>query len=147
MSGFQGDLATAGGLTGLNHIGIAVQAIDAVLPFYRDVLGATPGERGVLEDRGLEVCFVHIGTTQIELLAPTRAGTAIEKFLATRGQGLHHLAFDVPDVTNGLTRLRDCGIRLIDEAPRPGFHGDVAFLHPASTQGVLFELCGIPRAG
>ena len=139
------DLLAAGRLTGLNHIGIAVHRVESVLPFYCDVLGATIQIRRTLEDRGLDVCFVAIGTTQLELMSPTRPGTAVEKFLATRGQGVHHLAFDVPDVQRGLDRLRDCGIRLLDDAPRSGFHGEVAFAHPSSTQGVLFELCGVPR--
>ncbi len=138
------DPHAAGRMTGLNHIGIAVHDVDKVLPFYCDTLGARFVLRKTLEDRGLDVCFVAIGATQLELMAPTRPGTAIEKFLATRGQGVHHLAFDVPDVQSGLDRLRDCGIRLIDTAPRPGFHGEVAFAHPASTEGVLFELCGVP---
>lgn len=140
------DPRVAGCMTGLNHIGIAVHDVDAVLPFYCDTLGARLVIRRTLEDRGLDVCFVAIGDTQLELMAPSRPGTAIDKFLATRGQGVHHLAFDVPDVRRGLERLRDCGIRLIDEAPRPGFHGEVAFAHPSSTEGVLFELCGVPPA-
>ena len=134
----------AGDFTGLNHIGIAVHNIDAVLPFYCATLGARLVVRQTLDDRGLDVCFVEIAGTQLELLAPSRPGTAIDKFLATRGQGVHHLAFDVASVQSGLDRLRDCGVRLIDETPRPGFHGEVAFAHPASTAGVLFELCGKP---
>ena len=140
------DLRAAGRMTGLNHIGIAVHRVETVLPFYCDVLGATLQIRRTLEDRGLDVCFVAIGSTQLELIAPTRPGTAIEKFLATRGQGVHHLAFSVPDVQRGIEHFRDCSIRLLDETPRPGFHGEVAFADPSSTHGVLFELCGVPRA-
>lgn len=131
--------------TGLSHIGIAVHAIDDALPVYLDVLGGRLVERRVLEDRGLEVAFVKVGDVEVELLQAIRPGTAIEKFLATRGPGIHHIAFEVDDVSASLDRMRDAGVRLIDETPKPGAHGEVAFLHPSSLHGVLVEFCGRPR--
>ena len=131
--------------TGLSHIGIAVRAIDDALPVSVDVLGGRLVERRVLEDRGLEVAFVQVGDVEVELLQAIRPGTAIEKFLATRGPGIHHIAFEVDDVRASLDRMRDAGVRLIDETPKPGAHGEVAFLHPSSLHGVLVEFCGRPR--
>jgi methylmalonyl-CoA epimerase len=127
--------------SGLSHIGIAVHRIDDVLPLFVDLLGASFEGRQTLEDRGLDVAFVRLGSVEFELLEARRPGTAIEKFLATRGPGLHHLALTVGDVAAALVRLRTAGLRLIDDEPRPGAHGDVAFVHPSSTHGVLIELC------
>ena len=104
-------------------------------------LGATFEGRQTLVDRGLEVAFLRIGEVELELLQAIRPGTAIEKFLATRGEGLHHLALTVGDVGGALERLSSLGLRLIDEQPRSGAHGAVAFLHPSATHGVLIELC------
>ncbi len=131
--------------TGLSHIGVAVRAIDETLPLYVDVLGGRLEERRVIEDRGLEVAFVRIGDVQIELLQAIRPGTAIEKFLETRGPGIHHIALAVDDVSGALERAAAAGLRLIDSEPKPGAHGEVAFLHPSAMHGVLVEFCGAPH--
>lgn len=128
--------------TGLSHIGIAVRTIDETLPLYVTLLGGRLVERKILEDRGLEVAFIHVGDVEVELLQAIRPGTAIEKFLNTRGPGIHHIAFAVDSVSASLDRMRAAGVRLIDETPKPGAHGEVAFLHPSSMHGVLVEFCG-----
>jgi methylmalonyl-CoA/ethylmalonyl-CoA epimerase len=123
----------------LAHIGIAVRSLDAILPFYRDLLGldAVP-----LDDAdGARIAGLAAGGALVELLEPERPGSPIAKFLEKRGPGIHHLCFAVPDLEAALARCRQAGIRLIDEAPRAGAEGKrIAFLHPASTGGVLIEL-------
>ncbi len=131
---------------GISHIGIAVRSIGDALPVFVDLLGATLERRIVLEDRGLEVALLRLGSIELELLEARRPGTAIEKFLATRGEGLHHLALTVGNVGDALARLRAAGVRLLDEEPRPGAQGPVAFVHPSAARGVLIELCGTEDA-
>ncbi|MCL6642184.1 MAG: methylmalonyl-CoA epimerase [Candidatus Bipolaricaulota bacterium] len=128
----------------LNHIGIAVNDIDATLKTLA-LLGLTPGERGVASQFHVEVCMLALGNTKIELLRPTSSDSPIAKFLERRGEGLHHIALSVPDIHQKLTELKAQGVKLIDEAPRVGFGGHlVAFIHPHSTHGVLIELVQAP---
>lgn len=121
------------------HVGIAVQDLDAILPFYRDVLGLpeTP-----LEDAdGARIAGLQAGESLIELLEARSTDSPIGKFVARRGPGIHHICFAVDDLDGALDRCRRLGIRLIDEVPRPGAEGKrIAFLHPAATAGVLVEL-------
>jgi len=124
----------------LDHIGIAVNDIDATLKTLA-LFGLTPGERGVVSQFHVEVCMLSLGNTQIELLRPTSSDSPVAKFLARRGEGLHHIALRVSDIRQMLAELKAHGVQLIDEAPRVGFGGHfVAFIHPHSTHGVLIEL-------
>jgi methylmalonyl-CoA/ethylmalonyl-CoA epimerase len=125
--------------TRIAHIGIAVRALDEILPFYRDLLGlsAVP-----LEDAdGAKIAGLTAGDTLVELLEAERPDTPIGKFVAKRGPGIHHICFAVDDLDDTLARCRKAGLRLIDETPRLGAEGKrIAFLHPSATAGVLIEL-------
>ncbi len=125
----------------LDHVGIAVHSLDESLPVFEAVAGAAGYGRETVESQGVEVVFVGEGEGRIELLAPTRADSAVAKFLARRGPGMHHACYRVPDLAAALAQHAAAGWELIDREPRPGAHGHrVAFLHPRSTGGVLVEL-------
>ena len=121
------------------HIGIAVESVDALMPFYRDVLGMAVVP---LDDPdGAHIAGFAAGAALVELLEPAVADSPIGKFIAKRGPGIHHVCFVVDDLDAALDRCRAAGIRLIDEKPRLGAEGKhIAFLHPSSTGGVLIEL-------
>ena len=131
---------------GLNHLGIAVPDIAAARAFYETALGAVfEGEENVA-DQGVRAAFFRLGDdhggVRIELLQPLDDNSAVAKFLANRGPGLHHVAYTVDDVAEGLAAAAKAGIKLIDTVPRRGAHGaEIAFLHPHGTGGVLTELC------
>lgn len=125
--------------TRIAHIGIAVPALDAILPLYRDILGMP--EVPLDDADGARIAGVSAGESLIELLEPMETDSPIGKFLTRRGAGLHHVCFAVDDLDATLERCRAAGLRLIDQAPRIGAEGKrIAFLHPASTGGVLVEL-------
>lgn len=125
----------------LDHVGIAVHSLDDSLPLFESITGHKGHGRERVEQQGVEVVFLGTGDGRLELLAPTRDDSAVAKFLAKRGQGMHHLCYRVDDVAAELDRYRAAGAQLIDEAPRPGAAGHlVAFVHPKSTGGVLVEL-------
>jgi methylmalonyl-CoA/ethylmalonyl-CoA epimerase len=125
--------------TRIAHIGLAVPSLAALLPFYRDVLGLT--EVQLADADGARIAAVAAGDVLVELLEPAVPGSPIDRFLARRGPGIHHVCFAVDDLEATLARCRVAGIRLIDEVPRIGAEGKrIAFLHPASTAGVLVEL-------
>jgi methylmalonyl-CoA epimerase len=128
-------------LSTIDHIGVAVHDIDESLALYRDVLGMPLVHRETVTEQGVDAVLLDVGDSHIELLAPLGPDTAVGKFLAKRGSGLHHVAYRVADVDATLDALRSSGIRLIDEQSRNGIRGSrVAFLHPASTGGVLTEI-------
>ncbi len=125
----------------IDHLGIAVPSIEDALGFYRDALGLSVAHRETVEDQGVNVAMLPVGESRVELLEATGPETPVGKFLAKRGPGLHHVCYRVPDIHSALERMRAGGARLIDETPRPGAGGHlVAFVHPASTGGVLVEL-------
>jgi len=125
--------------TRIAHIGIAVHALDAILPIYRDILGMS--EVPLDDADGARIAGVAAGDSLVELLQAESADSPIGKFLAKRGPGIHHICFAVDDLEGTLARCRAAGLRLIDEVPRVGAEGKrIAFLHPASTGGVLVEL-------
>jgi methylmalonyl-CoA epimerase len=124
----------------VHHIGVAVPSIDEALRFYGDKLGLSAFDTLELPDRQLRVSFVQTSNVLIELLEPTDPGTTVGRFLERRGPGLHHLCFGTPDIHEHLRDLKDKGVELIDEVPRPGAQGEVAFLQPAAALGVLVEL-------
>ena len=125
--------------TRIAHIGIAVDALDRILPFYRDLLGL-PQEP--LDDAdGARIAGLRAGDSLVELLEAQHPDSPIGKFVAKRGPGIHHICFAVDDLTATLDRCRRAGIKLIDDVPRTGAEGKrIAFLHPSSTAGVLIEL-------
>lgn len=125
----------------LDHVGIAVHSLDESLPLFESITGHKGYGRERVESQGVEVVFLGSGAGRLELLAPTREDSAVAKYLAKRGPGMHHLCYRVASVAAELQRHRAEGRQLIDEAPRPGAAGHlVAFLHPRSTGGVLVEL-------
>ena len=126
----------------INHIGIAVQSIDAVIPFYRDQLGMEfLGSEDVPEQK-VRVAMLCVGESKIELLEPLSSDSPVAKFLEKSGQGIHHVAYEVADLQSAIAKLVAEGARMIDEKPRNGAHGSlIAFVHPKSSHGVLTELC------
>ncbi len=126
----------------INHIGIAVKNLEASTPLYRDVLGMTfEGTEEVAEQK-VRVAFFSTGESRIELLEPTTPDSPVAKFLEAKGEGIHHIAYEVADIETALAKLKSEGVRLIDDKPRGGAHGTrIAFLHPKATGGVLTELC------
>jgi methylmalonyl-CoA/ethylmalonyl-CoA epimerase len=125
--------------TRIAHVGIAVRALDEILPFYRDVLGLPPIE---LDDSdGARIAGLQAGDSLVELLETDSPDSPIGKFIARRGPGIHHICFAVDDLDETLARCRAAGLRLIDDTPRLGAEGKrIAFLHPSATAGVLIEL-------
>ena len=127
--------------TRIAHIGIAVRALDELLPFYRDVLGMS--EVDLDDSDGARIAGLAAGESLVELLEAEAPDSPIGKFVARRGPGIHHICFCVDDLDAALDRCRAAGIRLIDETPRTGADGRrIAFLHPGATGGVLVELTG-----
>jgi methylmalonyl-CoA/ethylmalonyl-CoA epimerase len=125
--------------TRIAHIGIAVNALDQILPFYRDLLGLP--EVPLDDADGARIAGLQAGESLVELLEARAPDSPIGKFVAKRGPGIHHVCFAVDDLNATLDRCRRAGVRLIDETPRMGAEGKrIAFLHPASTAGVLVEL-------
>ena len=125
----------------IDHVGVAVEDLDQALALYRDALGMELVHRETVEEQGVEAVLLDVGDAHVELLAPLGPETAVGKFLARRGPGLHHVAYRVADVDQTLGEPSAAGLRLIDEHARPGIRGSrVAFLHPSSTGGVLTEI-------
>lgn len=125
----------------VDHIGIATREIDEALALWRDALGLEIEWTEEVSDQGVRVAMLPIGDTHIELLEPLNQNSPVGKFLQKRGPGIHHVAIRVTDIQAELARLKEKGTRLIDETPRPGARGClVAFVHPASANGVLLEL-------
>jgi methylmalonyl-CoA/ethylmalonyl-CoA epimerase len=126
----------------VNHIGIAVRSIDAQRPFYEGTLGAVFECVEEVPDQKVRVGFFRIGDVRLELLEPTDPTSTVAAFLEKRGEGLHHVALTVEDIQARIAELKESGVRMIDNVPRPGAHHmRIAFLHPKSTFGVLTELC------
>ncbi|HJT68323.1 MAG TPA: methylmalonyl-CoA epimerase [Pyrinomonadaceae bacterium] len=125
----------------VDHIGIATPTIDEGLAIWRDALGLEADATEEVTEQGVRVCMLPVGDTHVELLEPLSAESAVGRFLAKRGPGIHHIAIEVRDIKASLAELKQKGARLIDETPRVGARGClVAFVHPSSTNGVLLEL-------
>jgi methylmalonyl-CoA epimerase len=125
----------------IDHIGVAVADLDAVLALHEQTYGMPVVHRETVTEQGVEAVLLDVGENHVELLRPLSDDTPVGRFLAKRGPGLHHVAFQVPDIDGALARLRELGVRLIDETPRVGIRGSrIAFLHPSATGGVLTEL-------
>src|SRR5215203_1179684 len=125
----------------INHLGIATRGIEEALKFWEDALGLENVHTETVEDQKVRVAMLPVGESRIELLEPTSEDSPISKFLEKRGGGIHHIAVGVEDIEAALAKLKRAGARLIDETPRIGAEGClVAFVHPASSGGVLLEL-------
>ena len=126
----------------VDHIGIAVSSIEQSLGYYQDVLGLTLEGLETVESQGVKVAFLNAGNTKLELLEPLSEESPVAKFISKRGEGIHHIALGVESIQARIDEMKDKGITMIDHTPRIGAHAaKVAFLHPKSTQGVLYELC------
>ncbi|MBM4407221.1 MAG: methylmalonyl-CoA epimerase [Chloroflexi bacterium] len=136
--------AEIGPIRRIHHVGIIVADLDAALACYRDRLGL-PFE-AILDHPtdGVRLAFLGAGDSKVELLQPTEAGTGVARFLAKRGEGLHHICLEVDDIAHALERAAAAGLDLIDAAPRRGAEGPVAFIHPRGTNGALVELIEAP---
>lgn len=130
-------------ITKIEHLGIAVQSIEQVLPYFQDILGLKVYKEEIVEEQKVKTAFMRVGEVKIELLEPTCPESTVQKFLDNGGRGIHHIAFKVEDgLTEALAMCDEKGIRLIDKAPRKGADKlNIAFLHPKSTCGILTELC------
>lgn len=124
----------------IDHIGIVVQNIDQALETYCAQLGFMLNERLTVEDQQVEVAFLQNHEDVIELLAPTDDSGGVARFLEKRGEGMHHICYEVEDIYGTLDRLKAQGTQLIDEEPRQGVHGLIAFIHPKAAHGTLIEL-------
>jgi len=125
----------------IDHIGMAVEDLDEAVERYRRALGVEPSHRERIEDQGVEEVLFPVGESYIQLLGALAPDTPVGRFVAANGPSMHHVAYRVNDVAAALDALRDDGVRLIDETPRPGSRGTlIAFVHPKSMGGVLVEL-------
>jgi methylmalonyl-CoA/ethylmalonyl-CoA epimerase len=125
----------------IDHVGVAVDDLDAAIALHEGTYGMALAHREVVEEQGVEAVLLDVGAGHVELLAPLQPDTAVGRFLASRGPGLHHVAYRVADIESALADLRDRGLRLIDETPRVGIRDSrVAFVHPQSAGGVLTEI-------
>lgn len=131
---------TPTGFIRIDHIGIIVQDLDAALQTYCNLLGFRLLQRITISEQLVEAAFLDGGNGTIELIAPTDSNSGTARFLQTRGEGTHHICFEVEDIVASLAALAAQGVRLIDNAPRQGVHGLVAFVHPKATHGTMIEL-------
>jgi methylmalonyl-CoA/ethylmalonyl-CoA epimerase len=130
----------------IHHLGYAVEDLTATAQFYGEHFNASTGEPEEVEDQGLVAAMFAVGESKVELMEPTRPDSPVGKFLSKRGEGFHHVAFQVNDIEEVLAELKEGGVELIDEEPRMGVGGmRVAFLHPRDAHGVLTELVELPR--
>ena len=126
---------------GIHHLGVAVEDLDSALATYEQLFGAQVERRATVEGQGVRAASVRIGDSRVELLEPLGEDTPVGRFLAKRGPGMHHVAYEVGDLDAALAELAGAGADLIDERPRPGLFGlEVAFVHPDSVHGVLSEV-------
>ncbi|CEE01965.1 MULTISPECIES: methylmalonyl-CoA epimerase [Bacillaceae] len=129
-------------MKGIDHIGIAVHSLEKALPLYTGTFQLSHIKTEVVESQKVKVAFIDVNNSKIELLEPTSDDSTIKKFLDKKGEGIHHIAFKTDDIYQELENLASQGVRLIDETPRIGAGGAlVAFIHPKTTFGVLYELC------
>ena len=124
----------------LDHVGVAVKDIKVALDFFGKVFDVPDAEVVLMDDQGVRACLIQVGQTRLELLEPTSPQSGVGRFIERRGEGLHHLALNVTDISGKLQSLETLGVDLIDHAPREGLSGTIAFVHPKSVFGVLTEL-------
>ena len=132
---------TAPQLTEIDHVAIAVNDLEAAIAYYADTFGATVTHRERIDSDGVEEALIKVADSYIQLLTPTSDDSPVAKYLANKGEGLHHIGYRVDDCAVALQAIKDSGGRVIDEAPRPGSRGTtVAFVHPKAAFGTLIEL-------
>jgi methylmalonyl-CoA/ethylmalonyl-CoA epimerase len=135
-------------LNRIYHLGYAVEDIEAASRFYMENFGVEPTEPEVVEEQGIIATMFRVGESMVELVQPTGPDTPVSRFLARRGEGFHHVAYQVDNLEAALRELRKTGVEIIDEEPRIGARGTrMAFIHPKSTFGVLTELVELPHRG
>ena len=124
----------------IHHVGIAVKSLDEALRFYSETLGLTVHKQATVEQQGVKAVLITVGQSEIELLEPLSPETPVGRFLERRGEGFHHVCFQTDSIEQELADLKAKGIELIDQEPRIGLAGRIAFVHPRATNGVLVEL-------
>lgn len=125
----------------IDHVGVAVEDIDAAIALYSGRFGMAEQHRETVESQGVEAVLLEVGDGHVELIRPLSPDTGVGKFIARNGPGMHHVAYHTDDIDSALARVRDAGVEALDDTPRTGIRGSrVAFLHPRSTGGVLTEL-------
>ena len=124
----------------IDHVGVAVNDIEAALAFFKKVFDVPDAKIELMEDQGVRATLIEVGETRLELLEPTGPESGVGRFIERRGEGLHHLAFNVTDISGKLKTLQTLGVDLIDQTPREGLSGTIAFIHPSSVFGILTEL-------
>jgi methylmalonyl-CoA/ethylmalonyl-CoA epimerase len=130
----------------IHHVGIVVNRLSEAYGFYRDVLGLPLVREAEIADQGVRAALLAAGDSEVELLEPLGPTTPVGRFLAKRGEGLHHLCFETPDVGKSLKTLQERGVELLDTTPRAGLAGQIAFLHPRACSGVLVEIATPPAS-
>lgn len=133
-----------GKLGKIHHVALVVRSIDDSLGFWRDALGLEPESVVDVTSDRVRIAFLGVGESKVELVEPTDDTTGVARFLASKGEGFHHVCFEVPNLAETLLHLEIDGLELIDRAPRRGAEGPVAFIHPKSCHGVLVELIEAP---
>ena len=131
---------------GINHVAVVVRDVGEALRFYHEVLGLPVGHQATVTDQGVHAVLLPVGDDEIELLEPTNPAGGVARFLEKKGEGIHHLCMETPDVAAALARVKAAKLPVIDQAPRQGLAGTIAFLHPGACHGVLFELAQPPQA-
>ena len=124
----------------IDHVGVAVKNIDTALAFFKKVFDVPDSDIELMEDQGVRACLIEVGQTRLELLEPTGSESGVGRFIERRGEGLHHLACNVTDISGKLQMLQTLDVDLIDQTPREGLSGTIAFVHPRSVFGILTEL-------
>ena len=124
----------------VNHVALVVNDMDETLDFYRKTFGVGSAETEEVPDQGVRAAVVRIGGTLLELIEPTDPTSGVARYIERRGEGMHHICFEVDDIEDTLSRLDAADVQLVDKVPRKGLVGNIAFLHPRSTRGVLIEL-------
>ena len=128
-------------LTEIDHVAIAVADLDAAIAYYQETFGCTVAHRELIESDGVEEALLKVADSYVQLLTPTRDTSPVAKYLATKGEGIHHVGYRVANCGEALERVKAAGHRVIDDAPRPGSRGTtVAFVHPMGAFGTLIEL-------
>jgi methylmalonyl-CoA/ethylmalonyl-CoA epimerase len=131
---------------GINHVAVVVRRVGEALRFYHEVLGLPVGHQATVADQGVHAALLPVGEDEIELLEPTNPAGGVARFLEKKGEGVHHLCMETADVAAALARVKAANLPVIDQAPRQGLAGTIAFLHPGACHGVLIEMAQPPQA-
>jgi len=124
----------------VHHVAVVVRSVDEALKFYRDALGLTVTESATVSEQGVKAVLLGLGEDELELIEPLDSQSGVGRYLDKRGEGVHHICFETDDIEVEMERARAAGVRLVDSRPRRGLAGEVCFVHPSATGGVLVEL-------